>query len=341
VTVGAGEIVSGDLYVFAGDVIVDGTVEGDLVAAGGRVVVDGTVGGDLLAAGGSVSIGGGVAGDVRVAGGQLRIDGQVAEDVLAGGGEVTLGSAGLVGGDLLVSGGQLAIQGTVQGNVAGSAGTYTRTGSIGGSEDVTVSPPDRAAPAPSTANVVLDALRHYVVVVLFGAIGLWLAPRAMATLERRLRTEPLGAFFWGLLGIAGFIAMLIVVLILMILLAIAFGSLGFDSLVALDVFGGLILLGAICVAFAFVAGFLADAIVGLALGRLVAEEEAEPRWRPFAVLAVGAGVVVLATALPIVGPWIKFLVVILGLGALLAALWARRRPTVAAAFPVAPAAPSV
>lgn len=337
VTIAAGETFAGDLYAFAGTVVIDGTVEGDLVAAGGQVVVNGTIVGDLLAAGGTITVGGGIGGDARIAGGRLFVDGQVAEDVVAGGGEVSLGPNGLVGGDVLVSGGQVAIDGTVTGSVAGSAGTYRRTGTIGGTEDVTISPPDSGPAAPTPANRVIDAIRHYLIVLLTGAIGLAVAPRGMAAVERRLRKEPIGAFFWGILGIAAFVALLVVVTIVLILLAIAFGSLGFDSLVALDVFGGLIAIGAICVLFAFVAAYLVEAIVGLALGRLVANEEVEPRWRPYAVLAVGAGVVVLGSSLPVIGPWIKVLVVILGLGALLGELWARRRPAPVVAVAAAPA----
>jgi peptidoglycan/LPS O-acetylase OafA/YrhL len=47
------------------------------------------------------------------------------------------------------------------------------------------------------------------------------------------------------------------------------------------------------------------------------------RWRELAVLAVGAAVVVLVSSLPIVGPWVKLVVILLGLGAVLIA---GRRP---------------
>lgn len=324
VAIPAGETVTGDVYLAGGSVSVDGTVDGDVVAAGGSVVISGNVSGDLLAAGGTVTIAGSVGGDARVAGGQLNVTGEVGEDVLATGGQVTVGSSAVVGQDLIVSGGQVSVAGTIVGSIAGSAGTYSRTGTVGGADEVVVSPPPRDV-APAVGDRILDAIRHFLVVLLFGFVGLWLAPRAMRSVERRLRTEPLGAFVWGLFGIVGFVVALVVLAILGVLLAIAFGLLGFGDLVALDLLLGAIAAGALSVAFAVAIGYLADAIVGLALGRLVADEAVEPSWRPFAVLAVGAGVVVLLTSLPVVGPWLKLLVAILGLGAILAELYGRRR----------------
>ena len=50
------------------------------------------------------------------------------------------------------------------------------------------------------------------------------------------------------------------------------------------------------------------------------------------MLAVGAAVVVLLSSLPIVGPWIKLVVVVLGLGAILLA-WRGPRGTDAAGAP--------
>jgi hypothetical protein len=47
--------------------------------------------------------------------------------------------------------------------------------------------------------------------------------------------------------------------------------------------------------------------------------------RRWPALALGILVVVILTSLPVVGGWLAFLVVLLGLGAALLALWASRR----------------
>src|SRR5690606_24713078 len=64
-----GEVIEDDLYVGAGEILIEGTVEGDLVATGGYIEVSGVVMGDVIAAGGGIVISGAVQDDARVAGG--------------------------------------------------------------------------------------------------------------------------------------------------------------------------------------------------------------------------------------------------------------------------------
>src|SRR3954465_15855676 len=71
VTIPAGETVGTDLYVFAGPVRDEGTIDGAPVPPGGTIQVPGTVTGDVLAAGGDITITGTVGGDARVTGGTV------------------------------------------------------------------------------------------------------------------------------------------------------------------------------------------------------------------------------------------------------------------------------
>jgi cytoskeletal protein CcmA (bactofilin family) len=337
VTIGAGETVSNDVYAFAGTVRVDGTIDGDLVASGGLVEVTGTVTGDVLAAGGSVNVTGTVGGDARVAGGTLAIGGSIKEDLLATGGQLTVTSSGTVGEDLIAGTGQLTIDGTVTGSVLARTGTYTKGGTVGGTEDVTITgrddqPPQPGEPgaAPTATQQVIDAVRHFLVVVLVGALMIWFAPRAYATMKSALRERPVPAAGWGIVAILGFVVLLLVVLIGMILLAIAFGALGFSDLIGLDILAGIVAILGASLAFTVVAGYLADALVGVALASLVMRGENSSRWRELAVLAVGAAVVVVLSSVPIVGPWVKLVVILLGLGAVILWIRGRRSGTVAA-----------
>jgi cytoskeletal protein CcmA (bactofilin family) len=332
VIVAAGETVPNDLYAFAGTVRIDGTVDGDLVASGGLVEVTGTVTGDVLAAGGSVNITGTVNGDTRIAGGTLTVGGAITEDLLATGGQLTVTSSGTVGGDLIAGTGQLTIDGAVTGNVLAQTGAYTKAGTIGGTEDVTINArddqsaqPGQPGAAPTATQQVIDAIRHFLVVVLVGAALIWFAPRAYASMKATLQQRPLPSAGWGVVALLGFVVLLIVVLIVMILLAIAFGLLGFSDLVGIDILGGIVAILGASLAFTVVAGYVADALVGVALASLVLRGENTSRWRELAVLAAGAAVVVVASSLPIVGPWIKLVVILLGLGAFL--LWMRSRRT--------------
>jgi cytoskeletal protein CcmA (bactofilin family) len=326
VTIAAGETVPTDLYAFAGTVSVDGTIDGDLVASGGTIDVTGTVNGDVLAAGGTINISGTVGGDVRIAGGTVTISGAVTEDLLATGGQVTVASTGTVGQDMIAGAGQLTLDGAVTGSVVASAGTYTKGGTIGGTEDVTVTGGQGAQPiAERTATQqVLDAVRHFLVVLLAGILLIWLAPRAYAAMKSALQQRPLPAAGWGIVGLFGYIVLIIVVVILMILLAVVFGLLGFGDLVGIVLLGGIVVILAASLAFAIVTAYVADALVGAALAGLVVRDRAPSRSRELAMLAVGAAVVVVVTSLPIVGSWIKLVVMVLGLGAVLLAMQARR-----------------
>ena len=47
-----------------------------------------------------------------------------------------------MGGDVIAGTGQLTIDGAVTGNVLARTGTYAKAGTIGGTEDVTITPRD-------------------------------------------------------------------------------------------------------------------------------------------------------------------------------------------------------
>jgi hypothetical protein len=115
------------------------------------------------------------------------------------------------------------------------------------------------------------------------------------------------------------------VFVLVVLTAIILGALGFGSLAAIDVIAGILGISALLLLLVVAAAFLVDALVGLAIGRLVGRTFATDRWRELAILALGAAIVVLASYLPVAGGFVKFVVVCVGLGALLLTLNGLRR----------------
>jgi len=153
----AGEVVNDDLYVFAGEVIIDGTVEGDLVAAGGYIEVNGTVTEDALLAGGGVILNGTVGDDVRVAGGGVTVAGQIGGDLFAAGGGpfwpggpsfpitlnertvaqgVRIDNSAQIAGDAYVAGGQGVINGTIGGNLYSGMGALRFGGQVQGDAEL-------------------------------------------------------------------------------------------------------------------------------------------------------------------------------------------------------------
>jgi cytoskeletal protein CcmA (bactofilin family) len=337
VTIPAGETVTSDLYVFAGTVRVEGTIDGDLVAMGGMIEIPGTVTGDVLAAGGNVSITGTVGGDARLAAGTVSVSGTVKEDLATASGQATIDPSGAVGEDMLASVGRLSVDGTVTGDLTASAATYDKTGSVGGTEDVVINAgrfpwgAPAAAPAPPpdqtavVTNTALDGIQHFLIVLLVGGLLLWLAPGTYAATKEAIQRRPLPAAGWGILGLLGYLVALLVILLGMIVLAIVFGIVGFDDLVGLDVLTGFVAILGTTLGFVVICAYLADAIVGAAVAGVVMRDGSLTRSREFGLMAVGAAVVVLLSLLPVIGPWIKFVVIVLGLGAVLLALYGGRR----------------
>src|SRR5689334_23070524 len=86
VTIAADETIDDDLYVFAGEIVIDGRVDGDVIAFGRQITVNGKVSGNVMAAGQTVVIVG-EAGGARIAGQVLKIDSKakLAGDLLAAG----------------------------------------------------------------------------------------------------------------------------------------------------------------------------------------------------------------------------------------------------------------
>lgn len=317
VTIGADETVPHDLYVSGGRVQIDGTIQGDLVVAGGDVEIAGPVQGDLIVAGGNVTVSGPVTGDVRAAGGMVQIEGDVQEDVLVTAGRFTLDTGARVGQDLIFGAGQAAVDGTVTGGVLGSGGNYSSSGTIGGTEDVTINVDE----GPTLVERIIDQLRRYITIILLGLLLLWMAPRLFGAAARLLREQPLPSAGIGLATIAIIFIALFAMVLTIVIAAIALGWLGFGGLLATTV-AGLLLAGGVLVFVTMVTAFyLADAVVGVTIGRwLLRGEQAT---RPVLTLLLGVLIVVVLTAIPYIGAVLQIVAVVFGLGALAWSLWRR------------------
>ncbi|HEX9738003.1 MAG TPA: polymer-forming cytoskeletal protein [Candidatus Limnocylindria bacterium] len=345
VTVDAGEVVAHDLYVFGGDVVVDGTVEGDLVVASSSVTINGLVQGDVVAGAGQLIVNGEIDGDVRVGAGRITLTGSVGEDLLAGAGQIDVAADGSVGEDLIFGAGDVTMRGVVAGSVYGSATTYSsRNGSVGGSENVTLDtgfePSEPALSEP--VRIAADALRQLLTVVLFGAVALWLVPGALRASESALRRRPLASVGMGIGILVGYIIQFIAVILLMILVGVALGSITLDGLAGIAIWAGIVDLMISTLALVVAASFVVDAVVGLALAQLVARGWAQSRWQELFLLVVGALIVVAFTSLPEIGWILKLCVIVLGLGAMTVAAaeaWQRRHPPAAPSWGAQVAAP--
>jgi cytoskeletal protein CcmA (bactofilin family)/uncharacterized Tic20 family protein len=314
VTVAADETIAGDLYVAAATVFVVGTVQGDLVALGGDVSVAGSVEGDVVVAAGTVRISGEVEGDVRAAVGDATVTGLVGEDLAVASGQVTVAASGAVAGDVIVGAGQLTLAGSVGGNLEGSVGTYAVTGTVAGIENVVVERAEGAAEV-NALDRVLDAARHYLIVVLIGALALWALPRMTRAAADTVRARPLPSLGVGLLAAMSTLVAAVLIAIGMVVASLLLGLIGFDELGVLVVFAAFVALLALALAVWLVAGYGAAAVVGFAIGGIVPQDR-RTFWVDLGLLAIGAAIVVAVTSLPVVGGWIGLVVVIAAVGGL-------------------------
>jgi len=157
-------------------------------------------------------------------------------------------------------------------------------------------------------------------VVLVGALALWLLPGWTRGAAERIRNRPLASLGSGLLAALGWILAVIGVIVVIVVGALIFGLVGLGELAVFIGFAGLLLLLVASFALYLVVSYLAEALVGLALAGLL-RREAGSRWVEIGLLAAGAAVVVLLTSLPVVGGWIRLVVVILAFGGLALAAW--------------------
>jgi cytoskeletal protein CcmA (bactofilin family) len=342
------ETIKGDIFLFGERVRVDGTVDGDVFIFGKDASVNGHVKGDVIAFAQLLQVNGQVDGNVRAATNTLTVRGAVAKNILTFDEVVNLESAAKVGGsltifvenlnlegglgrDLLMFGKHLTLSGKVDGAIKMKGDLLTIDSSaqvagpirFEGNKEPEVSPQAKLA-SPVDYHKLEHKPRymegHYYVwqviwlaaFVLFGLVLFQLMPifaaDAVASAERYGASFGLGVLVFFGVPIAALIACVTVVGI-------------FVGLSAFFVW--------------YAALYFAQVIVGAVVGQWLMGRTRET-WPLIGRMAVGLVIVRLATVIPGAGGWIKFGVILWGLGAISLALYDRFQPTLAASAPSGP-----
>lgn len=327
---------SRDLYRAGGRVELPGEAAGDVVVAARTVTVTGLVRGDLLAAAYDLLIRGRVLDDVRAAARRINLDGEVADGFVAAGSAVRLSETSRVGGDAWLAARRLEVSGHVGRELRAAAVRVRIKGAIEGdvqlaardiemlpgariagnltywsSEEVRIAPGatvegriirrqpeylDRAG----RALTILGAITRIVFVLnLFvaGIILLLLFPRLTVSAALTVGQRPGASFGVGLLVLVAtpLTALLLIATVIGIPLALALAWL----------YGAGLLLGFLTAAF-YLGELLLRAMrraVGHGLGARIA------------ALAGALVILALIRFIPIAGPLIVFLALVVGLGA--------------------------
>lgn len=343
VSIPAGEVINKDFYTTAGDVVeISGTVNGDVLAAGGQILIDGTVNGDLLATGGSIVLSGNVSQDARLAGGQISVSGTVGRNLTVAGGNVELANNSSVEGGILAAGGNISLLSPVGGDVLAAAGnlvianqiagdleayvgqlrltskakidgdlTYTEDTAASIDREATVSGSTRVKAVPvaiEDAEQVQKPIRQFtqmlvrvrlaahffsfLAALLIGLIMLKLFPNYMKSTNQRIITKP-----WASLGL-GFVTLVITPILAFTLVF---------TIIAMPI--GLILM-ALYLIYLYLSKIYVSYWLGLAIKKQFGWKSND-YWS----FIIGLAAFYTATIMPVLGGFIGFLALILGLGA--------------------------
>ena len=352
VGVGHDETINGDIFLFGDRVRVDGTVEGDVFLFGNDAAVYGHVKGDVFAFAKFLQVNGNVDGNIRAFTNTLTIRGTVAKNVLTFDENVDLESSGKIGGSLTIfvekltgegsigrdifsMGKHLTVNGIVSGNIRakGEQLTFGPNAQVKGSIRYEGDSPADVAPSAKLASPVeYHKLEHkprymeghyYVwqviwvaAFVLFGLVLFQLMPtfagEAVTNAERYGASFGLGVLVFFGVPIAAIIACVTVV---GLFVGISTVLLWYASL------------------------YFAQIIVGTLVGQWLMGRTQET-WPLIGRMAVGIVIVRMATVIPEIGGWVKFGVILWGLGALSLTIYNRFQPRIAASAPTAPYMPS-
>ena len=341
-----------DLYVAGRSVTVDGEVAGDLVAAGRELTLGRRVRADVLAAGGRVTIDGEVGDDVRAAGGELTLSGRLGGDLIAAGGTVTVSPETRVTGRSRVAGGRVDIGGRHERGIEIYGGHVRFSGETPGNVEV-VADALEVLPGARIGGTLYHATRGEPRIDPAADLAAVEAmPPADWRVEAMRRIEAWRASGGEVLGIVGPLSRLVFWLSLLVTGAVALAALprgmlaaartvasdpgkslglGFITLVVAPVLALVLLLTVVgawlglAIFALYPIALLGGLVVGIAwLGDLVARAVSGPdpsRLAEVAGYAVAVLLAALAGLVPVLGGWVLFLAVVVGLGAIVVALW--------------------
>jgi cytoskeletal protein CcmA (bactofilin family) len=351
VEVGKDEIIKGDLFAHGHHVKIEGTVDGDLYVFCQGADIEGHVTGDVIAFAQMLRVNGKVDGNIRSFTNTTLVSGNVTKNLLTVAETVIIDPAGKVGGSVTTFLNTLTIDGTVGRDVLTFGSEATIAGIIGGgiqAQGNTIRfnsgaqvngpvkfkgehPPDVSSGAKLTVPVEFtQEKRHsryqdsgfYVwrviwtaAVILFGLVLFNLLPTfARATVdsaERYGASFGLGVLVFFGVPIAAFIACITVV---GLMIGISTFILWMTTL------------------------FCAQIVVGTIVGQWLMGHTRET-WQLIGRMVVGVIVVRVLGMIPFLGGWVRFAVVLWGMGAISLAIYRHFTPPHTATVPVSPAMP--
>ena len=345
------EIIKGDLFAHGHHVKIEGTVDGDVYVFCQGADIEGHVTGDVIAFAQMLRVNGKVDGNIRSFTNTTLVSGNVTKNLLSFGETVNIDPAGKIGGSVTTFLNTLTIDGTVGRDVLTFGSEAAIAGNIGGgiqAQGNTLKfnsgaqvngpvkfkgehPPEVASGAKLAVPVVFTQEEHHsryrdsgfyvwkvfwiAALILFGLVLFVLLPNfARATVDS---AERYGASFGlGVLVLFGVPVAALIACITVVGLLIGIST--FILWVA--------------------AMWFAQIVVGTIVGQWLMGHTRET-WQLIGRMAVGVILVRVAEMLPYLGGWVKFAVLLWGMGAISLAIYRHFTPARTATVPVSPAMP--
>jgi cytoskeletal protein CcmA (bactofilin family) len=341
VGVASDETIKGDIFLFGNRVRIDGTVDGDVFLFAQNANVTGHVKGDVIAFAQILDVNGQVDGNIRAFTNTLTVRGTVGKNVLTFDELVNIESSGKIGGsltlfvenlnlegslgkDLLMFGKHLNLSGKVEGAIRmkGDLLSINSSAQVAGPIHYEGNKEPEVSPQAKLASPVdyhkMERKPHYMeghyyvwqviwlaAFVLFGLVLFQLMPQF--TKEAVTNAERYGASFG--LGVLVFFGIPIAAVI-----------------ACVTVVGLFVGISTFFIWYASL--YYAQLVIGALVGQWLMGRTSET-WPLIGRMVVGIVIVRLATVIPVAGGWIKFAVIVWGLGATSLALYHRFQPAIA------------
>jgi cytoskeletal protein CcmA (bactofilin family) len=310
IVVGEEEVVNDNLYVAAGELVVDGTINGDLFVGAGFVEVNGRVTGDLLVFSGELSIKGQIDGDVRVASGSTELSGRVGGEMIFATSLFELDKDGQVVGNLTGTASKMILHGSI-GEVKTRVGKLEIKPSATINGDLNYYSMNRAeisneaSIAGDTGFNQIEKASYYKEVdfpakvysllslIAMGLLLVYLFPKNALRGANSWRTKSLVNFIWGLLT-------LVVVPGLAFIIAL--------SLIGMPLSFGLMMIYIISIYLGTIVGVVG---LGYCIQKYFSKKTVSLNWLS---VIIGALVYYLLGLIPFIGGLVAFVISIIGLG---------------------------
>lgn len=135
-TIGPGETIDDDLYIFGDTIVISGTILGDAVVFGREVIVDGQISGSLLVFAETIRITGDVAGSIRGGANNIYFQGSTGRDLMMAANSISVN--GTIGQDYFTAASSSAVTGSVGRDIRASINRLAIDAPVGGDVYVVV-----------------------------------------------------------------------------------------------------------------------------------------------------------------------------------------------------------